>query len=308
MTSPTKKLRLLVSLITGSNDYQQAQATAAAEEARRLGAEVSVIYAENDTITQSTQLLTAIQSDPDLRPDAILINPVGGSGLPQVARAATAVGIGWVVLNRKAQYISELRRKAGAPIFAVTPDQMDIGRIQGQQIGALLPNGGSVLYIQGPSDNQTATERTAGMQQKVPSNIQMTMLRGQWTDKSAEKTVTSWLQLATSRRARFDVVACHNDGMAMGARKALMAQSDSEREKWQRVPFIGIDGLPHTGQSWVLSGKLAATIVMPLTIPLALELIVKAIRTGPAPKELTLLNSTSFPNIDALASVGVGAR
>ncbi|HXN25298.1 MAG TPA: substrate-binding domain-containing protein [Candidatus Dormibacteraeota bacterium] len=303
-----KKLRFLVSLMTSSNDYQQAQESAAAETSRRLGVEANVIYAENDTITQSTQLLTAIQSAPELRPDAILINPVGGSGLPQVARAATSAGIGWVVLNRKAHYISELRRNSRAPIFGVSPDQIEIGRLQARQIAALLPNGGSVLYIQGPSDNKTAEERTAGMQQNKPATIQVTMLRGQWTENSAEKTITSWLQLATSRRARFDLVACHNDGMAMGARKAFAAQSDAEREKWLRLPFIGIDGLPHTGQSWVRGGKLTATIVMPLTVPLALEMLVKAIRTGTTPAELKLIDSMSFPTIDALASVGVGAN
>jgi ribose transport system substrate-binding protein len=303
-----KKFRFLVSLMTSNNDYQQAQASAAAESARRLGAEVNVIFAENDTITQSTQLLTAIQSAPELRPDAVLINSVGGSGLPQVACAALSAGIGWVVLNRKAAYISELRRNARAPVFGVSPDQMEIGRIQARQIGALLPNGGSILYIQGPSDNAAVVERTAGMQQKKPENIQVTPVRGQWTEKSAEKTITSWLQLATSHRARFDLVASHNDGMAIGARKAFEAQRDADREKWLRLPFIGIDGLPHTGQSWVRSGKLTATIIMPLTIPMALEMLTQAMQTGTSPPELTLLDSTSFPSIESLAAVGVGVH
>src|SRR5260370_23072118 len=300
-----KNMRFLVSLLTSNNDYQQAQASAANEVARRLGVEVKVIYADNDTITQSTQLLTAIQSAPDLRPDASLINAVGGSGLPQVARAACWVGMGWVLLNRQAAYISELRRNSRAPVFSVSPDPMEIGRIQGRQISALLPNGGSILYIQGPSDSATATGRTAGMQQKKPDNIQLTLLRGQWTEKSAERTIPSWLQLVTSCRGRFDLVASHNDGMAMGARKAFEAQSNSERENWLRVPFIGIDGLPNTGQSWVRNGKLTATIIMPLTIPLALEILTQALQTGTSPPELTLMDSTSFPSIEALASVGV---
>lgn len=303
-----KKLRFLVSLMTNNNDYQQAQASAANEVARRLGVEARVIYADNDTITQSTQLLTAIQSAPELRPDAILINSVGGSGLPQVAKAACAVGMGWVVLNRKAAYISELRRKSRAPIFSVSPDQTEIGRIQARQMSALLPNGGSVLHIQGPSDNAAVAERTAGMQQQKPGNIQLTLLRGQWTEKSAEKTITSWLQLATSSKSKFDLVASHNDGMAMGARKAFEAQSDAERARWLRLPFIGIDGLPHTGQSWVRSGKLTATIVMPLTIPLALEMLTRAMQTGMAPPELTLIDSVSFPSIEALSSVTAGVR
>lgn len=43
-------LKFLVSLTTNDNDYQQEQATAAEETARRLGVEVQVIYADNDAI------------------------------------------------------------------------------------------------------------------------------------------------------------------------------------------------------------------------------------------------------------------
>lgn len=303
-----KKLRFLVSLMTSSNDYQQAQASAASEAARRLGVEVSILYAENDTITQSTQLLTTIQSAPELRPDAILINPVGGSGLPQVSRAALSAGIGWVVLNRRAAYVNELRRNARAPVFGVSPDQMEIGRIQARQVAALLPHGGSILYVQGPSENTTVIERAAGMQQAKPENIQITGLRGQWTTQSAEKTIVSWLQLATSRRGHFDLVASHNDAMAMGARKAFEGQPDAERAKWLRLPFLGIDGLAQTGQAWVRSGKLTATVVMPLTIPLALDLLVQAMRKGAVPPELTLIESKSFPSVESLSAVPVAAR
>jgi ribose transport system substrate-binding protein len=185
---------------------------------------------------------------------------------------------------------------------------MEIGRIQARQIGALLPNGGSMLFIQGPSDNSTVVERTAGMQQQKPNNVQITALRGQWTEQSAEKTITSWLQLATSRRGHFHLIASHNDGMAIGARKAFEAQNEPERGKWLRLPFIGIDGLPQTGQYWVRSGKLTATIVMPLTIPVAIETLTQALRTGTNPPELTLVESKSFPSIDALAPASVDTR
>ena len=86
-----KKLKFLLSLTTKDNDYQQEQATAAEDSARRLGVDLQIIYADNDSITQSQQLLTAIQSQ-SLRPDAIIFEPVGGTALPQVARAAATAG------------------------------------------------------------------------------------------------------------------------------------------------------------------------------------------------------------------------
>src|SRR6267378_5668594 len=115
-----KKLNFLVSLTTNDNDYQMEQAADTEAAARRLGVDTQIIYADNDAITQSQQLLKVIQSRSDAHPDAIIFEPVGGTALPQVARAAAGAGIGWAVLNRDANYIAELRRSSTAPIFAVS--------------------------------------------------------------------------------------------------------------------------------------------------------------------------------------------
>src|SRR6266436_873636 len=142
-----KKLRFLVSLTTRDNDYQLEQAAAAQETSRRLGVDFEILYADNDAITQSTQILKVVQASPEQRPDAIVFEPVGGTALPQVARAAATAGIGWAVLNRDATYLDELRKVASAPMFGVSSDHVEIGRLQGRQLAALLPKGGAVLYI-----------------------------------------------------------------------------------------------------------------------------------------------------------------
>src|SRR5437762_14214493 len=167
--SDMKKLSFLVSLTTSDNDYQIEQAADTEAAARRLGVDAHIIYADNDAITQSQQLLKVIQSRSDAHPDAIIFEPVGGTALPQVARAAAAGGIGWVILNRDVEYISELRRTHRVPIFGVTSDHEEIGRIQGRQFAALLPKGGSVLYIQGPSESLAAKQRTTGMYETKPA-------------------------------------------------------------------------------------------------------------------------------------------
>ncbi len=168
-----KKLNLLVALTNNDNDYQVEQAAAAEEAAQRLGVSLRIIYADNDAITQSQQLLQIIQSHSDSHPDGIIFEPVGGTALPQVARAAAAAGIGWVVLNRDVDYIPELRKSYRVPMFAITSDHEEIGRIQGRQFGALIPRGGSVLYIQGPSESLAAKQRTTGMYETKPAEVQV---------------------------------------------------------------------------------------------------------------------------------------
>ena len=174
-----KKLNFLVSLTTNDNDYQIEQAASAEESARRLGADLQIIYADNDAINQSQQLLKIIQSSSTVRPDAIIFEPAGSTALLQVARAAAAAGIGWVILNREADYIVELRTAHRVPVFCLTPDHREIGRIQGQQMAAIAPPEGTVLYVQGPSGNDAAQQRTEGMQHTKPASIQVRMLRAQ---------------------------------------------------------------------------------------------------------------------------------
>src|ERR1700675_223128 len=264
MSTTGKKLRILVSLTTDDNDYQIEQAQSAEQAAKRLEVTLKIIFAGNDAITQSTQILQAVQAPPASRPNAIVFEPVGSTALPQVARAAAAAGIGWAVLNRDASYVEELRKTSSAPIFAISSDHAEIGRIQGRQFAALLPRGGTVLYIQGPSENSAAKDRTLGMQEAKPANLQIIALRGQWTEESALRSVRSWLKLSTSQKATIDVVGAQDDSMAMGARKAFEEMpNEMERERWLKIPFTGCDGLPKTGQSWIRSGLLAATGFVP---------------------------------------------
>ena len=70
-------------------------------------------------------------------------------------------------------------------MFAVSADHEEIGRIQGRQFAALLPRGGSVLYIKGPSRSSSARKRTAGMIETKPSNIQAAMLRANAAPKKS---------------------------------------------------------------------------------------------------------------------------
>lgn len=295
------KLKFLVSLMTNENDYQLEQANSASETAAKLGVDVQVLYADNDAITQATQLLKIIQVDEADRPDGIVFEPVGQTALPQVAYTAIRAGIGWAVLNRDALYITEFRKISRVPIFGVSSDQVEVGRIAGSQCAALLPGGGSVLYIEGPSQNIVAREREIGFQETKPHNIHVTSLRGQWTEQSARLLVSSWLKLMTSQKAPIDLVLAQNDAMAIGARKAFQEiSSELDRERWMKIPFLGCDGVPKTGQSWVRSGLLTATIFTPPNTGQAIEMLVDAMVNNKILPERAFTIVASIPPIKSL--------
>ena len=296
-----QKLKVMVSLITENNDYQIEQSSSAQSIAQQLGVETKIVFADGDAVTQSTQILKAIHVDPDLRPHAVIVEPAGGTALPQVARAAVDAGVLWVVLNRDAAYLSELRQKSKVAVFGVTSDQVEIGRIQARQCAAMLPCGGSILYIQGPSEASVSKERVQGLQEVKPANIHLTILKGQWTEESSARAVRSWLALSTSRKAKIDLVVSQNDLMAMGVRKAFQEViGEMERDSWLNIPYLGIDGVPKTGQAWVRTGLLAATVVVPPSAGTAIQLLVDAIKTGKVPPERVVMESTSYPPLDSL--------
>jgi ABC-type sugar transport system substrate-binding protein len=96
--------------------------------------------------------------------------------------------------------------------------------------------------------------------------------------------------------------AAHDDSIALGARKAFQEIHDSAlRERWLNVPFLGIDGMPKTGQTDVRRGLLAATIIVPTNTGTGIEMFARALNSGVNPPEKTLTTAQSFPSIEDLA-------
>lgn len=294
-----KKLRVLISLATDASDFQREQAKSAQEAAKPLEVETKIIYAQDDAIAQSEQLLQAIQDAPQERPDAIVVQPVGKTGLPQVARAAARANIGWLALNSAVDYVAELRAMYHAPVFVFSSNQNEIGRIQGAQMEALLPEGGSILYIQGPSNSVAAPQRTAGMNETKPGNIQVRLLKTDgWTEEAGARAAAAWLRLATAQKDRITVIVGQSDLLALGARQKLLGQPSLSG-----LLCAGVDGLSDGGQKWVKKGLLAATVVVPPNAGKGLEVMVNAIRSGIQPPEVTLTVPTSYPSLEELRKV-----
>lgn len=99
-----------------------------------------------------------------------------------------------------------------------------------------------------------------------------------------------------------EAITAQDDSMALGARNAFQEITDpAQRDRWLALPFTGCDGIPQTGQAWVRSGVLAATVVVPANTGLALEMLVKATTSGIMPAERTFTHVRSFPAIEELS-------
>ncbi len=287
------KKKVIVSLLTKDQEFQLLQAADAESAAARAGLELEVVYGKNNSTLQLEQLYRFVNAPDSLRPVAIVVQSVGGDGLPRAARDAVKAGIGWILLNRDVPYIDSLRSEyPRLPIAIVTTDHREVGRIQGRQCRKLLPSGGHILYIQGPPDTSAARERLLGMQESIAgANIELKTLDGDWTESSGEHAVTGWLRLASSQQHAIHLVAAQNDAMAIGARKAIAAR----RPEWAGLPFAGCDGLPQGGQRLVREGQLAATVIVQSNTGPAIGLVAAHLEKGAAAPARLVLNPAPYP-------------
>lgn len=296
-----KKLSIVVSL-PGENNYLREQEAVARATAQRLGLDLKVINAKSDPITQSQQVLEVVQAQSG-RPDAVIVEPVNNQGLPRVAEAAVAAGIGWVISNARVDYLEPLRKNAKAPVFAVSQDHTEIGRMQGRQFLAILPRGGSVLYLRGPATNFLATQRSEGLESVLGVNIQMKSLKIQWTAESAYNSVRSWLRLSTVRAADTHLIAAQNTDFILAARKAFEENAaDADRAKWLSLPYCGV-GVLSQAKPLLDAGTLNAAIITSLTMDTAMDMLVRHMQTRSQPPAQTFVKAWSQPTLEDLAKL-----
>ena len=303
-----KKWRCVLS-IPGDTLYLRAQTAAAHEVAERLSVNLQVVSADMDAVAQGQKLLEFVQSRSEPRLDAILLEPVNATGLPRVAEAAVAAGIGWVVSNAQVDYLGSLRSKGTVPVFLVSQDHVEVGRMQGRQLAVLLPEGGSVLYLRGPATSSLASRRFEGLESTRPKNIELKTLKVQGsTADDAFKTVCSWLSLSTVRPENTQLIVAQNADFIFGARKAFEANTaEPHRAKWLALACAGV-GVASQIKSLVDQGVLCAAVLTSLTMDKAMEMLVKAMRDGTQPPEQNYVRAESYPSLEELAKRQKGSR
>jgi len=294
-----KPLNVVISL-PGDNHYLREQAVVAQQYAQRLGISLRILNAKSDAVTQSQQLLELIQSTQQ-RPDAIIIEPVNETGLPRVAEVAVKADIAWVVSNGRVDYIETLRKDSRVPVFSVSQDHGEIGRLQGKQFAALLPDGGSVLYLRGPASNSLACQRAEGLESTIPQNLHLKVLKIQWTEENAYQSVTSWLRLSTVHAPDFHLVSSQNIDFISAARRAFHDHArPEERSAWLSLFYTGA-GVANQIKPLVEKGILTGAAITSPTMDTCLEMLHSALVAGQEPAERTVVSASSYPSLEELA-------
>jgi ribose transport system substrate-binding protein len=298
---PAPRPVIAVLLRCEHQEFQQEQAAVARAAGKREGVSVEVAFADNSPFTQIQQVLSLVKRPPELRPRAIVIELVGATeGYRTTARAALSVGMAWVEVSGLAASIPLLRYEFPERfVMSVTTNEEDIGRIHAAQCRAMLPGGGTILYIEGPSLQPEVKARRHGLEEGL-RGTQITIgrtLAGDWKDESAERAMTTFLDGPSGQRFIPSLVCAQNDEMAVGARRIAVARHPD----WGRLPYLGCDGIPGGGQKYLEEGLLTATVVKPITTEVAVVQAVRGMLRGARPRDIALAPE-SMPALDAIGA------
>jgi len=169
-----EKLNFLVSLTTNDNDYKWNRQPI--PKARLAGWCERANHLRRQRCHHAKPAIAKGQSNHIQihHPDAIIFEPVGGL---RCSGSRAAVAGAWDGCTEPGCRIySRIAPGKSRSYFRCYLRSREIGRIQGRHL-AHCCQGGSVLYIQGPSGVLAAKQRTTGMYETKPADVQVKIMR-----------------------------------------------------------------------------------------------------------------------------------
>jgi ABC-type sugar transport system substrate-binding protein len=317
------KDRIGVFLLGNGTLYQRLLAQDAKDAAARLGVPVTVVESDNFAAQQSQDIMRFLHTHAQERLGVIVMTvsdtgSLGGAAprehpVYKLARRVLGKSCAWIVLNRDAEdQIHVLRAEfPKIPIGLVTPDQKEVGRIQGRQFRALLPRGGRVLYVLGNPYVSSSEDRRAGMREAIAgAGFQLDEVDGLWSaDKARDVVLKRLLSSGRERDKQPDIIGCQNDEMARGVLEALdLAASELRSPALRSTPVTGVDGIEGAGRQWVDEKRLVATVMIPVTSGRAVELLRGAWTSKATLPSKTVVPAVSYPALDKIQAITRVAR
>lgn len=221
-----------------------------AEAAKHPDVNLIVTDGEDKTEKQVADVENLIRQEVD----ALLISPKESAGLTGVVQEAIDAGIPVFVLDRNVDTDQYTQFVGG--------DNKLIGEAAGNYAVEIMGGpgkaAGNLVEIQGGMGTQATHDRHDGFRAATDKEPGIKNLldgqSGDWKQDQAYNIMSN----ALKNNEKIDVVYGHNDPMAYGA---YLAAKDAGREN--EIKFIGVDGLPGEGVTWVKNGELSATFVYP---------------------------------------------
>ncbi len=225
-----------------TNAFTNELTAAVTGKAKELGVEVTVYDAEKDPAKQASQIENAVNQGIA----GIVIEPVSVDGLVPALEAAKAAGVPVVVVNQK------ISKPEAADSF-VGVEQYVSGFMEMTAAAEDLGGKGNVAFLLGPLGSDGQIGRTTAYYDVLKDYPDIKVVFEQtanWVTEEALAVVENWLQTGTEINA----IVANNDGMAMGALKAV-----EDAKMLDKILIYGVDATPDALAA-VKDGRLKVTI------------------------------------------------
>jgi len=232
-----------------TNAFTMEMSTAVQTKADELGVKLTVYDGGKDPAKQINQMETAISQGIA----AIIVEPASVDGIIPAVKAAREAGIPVVILNQK------ITDQSIASTF-VGVSNVDGGKMEMSAAVADIGGEGKVALLLGPMGSDAQIGRSEGYQAIIDDSkgkVEVVYeLTANWTTDEALAVVETWL----SSGKEINAIVAQNDGMAMGALKAV---EDAKME--DKILVYGLDATDEALAA-VKDGRLKATVSQSTTL------------------------------------------
>lgn len=236
----TKKYALMMSHMTNAFTIEISEAVKA--KAAELGVEVTVFDGEQDVAKQIGQVESVVTQGYA----GIMVEPVSVDGIKPAFEAARKAGIPIITINQR------ITNQELADAY-VGVNHFDGGVMEMTFAVEQLGGQGKVAFLLGPLGSDGQIGRTDGYYHVLEDYPDIEVVYEQsanWKTDEALNLVENWLQTGVEINA----IVANNDGMAMGALKAV-----EDAKLLDQIKVYGVDATPDALAA-VQEGRLAATV------------------------------------------------
>ncbi len=238
-----KSYRIALCMSHQTNAFTTAVSAGAKAKAEELGITVDVFDGKQDQATQTSQIEQAINSGYD----GILVEPVSVDGIVPAIKEANEAEV---------PVITVVQKMSGQEQYAQAycgGDDSKAGELQMEKVCEELGGKGNIAVLYGPMGSDGQLIRKQGYDKVLQANPDVKMMfdeTANWVTADALTLVENWLQTGTELNA----IVAQNDGMAMGALKAV-----EDANMQDQIKVYGVDAVDDAVAA-IAAGRLTGTI------------------------------------------------
>lgn len=241
-TAESASYKIAVLMSHQTNAFTNAVSSGAKAKGEELGVEVEVFDGKQDQATQNSQLEQCLSQDFD----GILVEPVTVDGIAPAVKEANEQGVPvMTIVQKMTQQDLAIAYRGG--------NDANAGKLQMEKAVELLGGKGNIALLYGPMGSDGQIIRKQGYDEVLAENPDVQVVfeeTANWVTEEALSLVETWLSTGTEINA----IVAQNDGMAMGALKAV-----EDAGLKDQIIVVGVDAVDDALAA-IAAGRLDGTI------------------------------------------------